>query len=197
MRLGNFQQIVDQALQQAFQQTLNGADKLLESLPSSKEGLSVRAIMSSLLDLAKPYWQRLGLRVVKIHQDFIEIHIPANVVTTQNGVIEEGVLCSAAVFAVRVLWERNSPSLKTQLEVYRFDFERVEAYRGDLRLRAQLPSLQRELMLANVASDQSTPMEWSLLIHGEDDKVVAKIHLSSRHFIPASLPPPSGSSPQS
>jgi hypothetical protein len=184
-------------VQQTLAKTLHEAQKVIEALPKNASAQSVKEALSSALDLARPYWQRLGLRVVRLSSSVIEIHIPKNMATQLNEVIEEGVLCSAAVYAVRTLWEKAAPNTRTVMQIQRIEFERCGDFSSHLRLKAELPALSRELLYADLQNKDQATQDWSLLITNENEALVAKLNLNCTYKnrkAPESLPLPGSES---
>ena len=199
MRFGIFQQIVQQISEQGLPKTVSsavnisvtksveGAERVLDALPHRGRIRSVRDAFSVALDLAKPYWQGLGLRIVKLGPAGIEVIVPAKLNNADaHQEIEEGVLCSASLFALRSLWQRMAPREGTNLWVQKIEFERLHDFtqrtpstNGDLRIKTELLPTNRELLYAELLKSSKAQMQWSLLVTNENEKLVARVSVET------------------
>ena len=184
-------------LNKALQLSLKEAEKILEALPLTSHSESplhtvkenLKDGLQTALSLAKPYLQGLGLRIVKLGANSVEILVPQNIWTQDSHQqIEEGVLCSAGLLALQCLWQRVSPQSGSLFQVQKMEFERLaKSLPGDLRLRTELQPTQREILYATLLKQRKAQVSFSILVTQENDLLVAKINLICNVWSPEAV----------
>lgn len=175
MRLSNFQQLQSEIRKKI---SLNLVDSFGASFVEALDQKQAKQVLGFALDLIRPYFQGLNLRVAALSAENIEINIPAKVLHQDEHLgVDEGVICSAALFAFRLLWKRNSPSEQMNLDLQKLEFERVRLAKGDLRLKIHFSKVTREAILAELVDKSESMIELTAMIFDQEDQLVAKTQL--------------------
>jgi len=140
------------------------------------------------LDLFQPHVQSLGLRVPKLSRSQVEVVVPdkeRNLDT--RGFIQEGAVMTAALEACRFIWDQNRPEGSFHLEFTHFQMEILKPFRGELRLRVELPELVREASYTELETSQKSQHELQVQIFDQSEILLAQIRVGVRLSLVPSL----------
>ena len=174
MTLRDFPSDFNKNLRQRLQQT---AEQIVEQINSPQ----ARQILNSALDLVRPHFLSLGIRVTRLGTHEIEILVPRKMRNLDDrGDFIPGILMSATTEAYRLLWTRNAPPGEFQVTLEQVQFQALKTARGDVRVRFQLSDLAREARLAELSKNKISEHEGVLRLYDEEDQVCAEVQVKSR-----------------
>jgi hypothetical protein len=181
MRLRNFQQIQSR-LQKKFGKNLNKKfNKITGLMEEVTEQIDLRqpkTVLNFALDMIKPYLQTLGLRISKLSEEQIEVVLPEKFKYMDvNQELDEGAVCSAAVFAFRQLWLRNSPKGHFEIHIQKIQFERFRDLASDLFLRLELGTLNREAIFADLSDRKKAQTDMIVHIYDQKEQLVGQVNI--------------------
>lgn len=141
------------------------------------EGLaprSSRTALSYALDFLRPFSAGMGFRITRLSDEHVELVVPARRRNQdEDGRIHEGALLTGALEAARLLWLRHAPLGGLKVYLVRGQFQVLQDYTGDIRVRMELPETQCESVLAQLRAQQQAESEVSLHFFDEKEKSVA------------------------
>lgn len=147
-------------------------------LDQAEDGALKRSL-NSALDLLRPHSLSMGLRIAKLSDSQCELVIPVKARNLdEQGYILEGVLISSAVEAFKILLRRNLGSSELQMICKSATFEFLRLGQGDLRVRVNLPEIQRESLLAELGNAKQTPIDAPALIFDKTEQLCAQVQMS-------------------
>lgn len=137
-----------------------------------------KQILNSALDVLKPHFQSLGLRVARLGTHEVEVVIPKkNRNLDEDGDFLTGVLMSTAVEAYRLLWKRNAPPGDFKVEILEVNFKSHKKPKGEVRVRWDLSELARESRWVELQRNKKTNQEAQLNFFDEDDQICAEVQI--------------------
>jgi len=159
---------------------------LTEDLTGSLDQKQVRRILSSALDLLRPYHAVIGMRVRKLTRSQVEATIPNRTHNRNSqGFIEEGVVISAGQQMLKLLIARWEIPVDYELEEIRFD--RLQDMRGILTARLEWEDLSREALRAELMREPSCLHDFYIHFFDAEEKRVADLHLNLKVRMPVRL----------
>lgn len=171
---------IAQALEGLVSEALEGVVPA-EILQKGRRGLNFA------LDLFQPHVLAMGLRVAKISRTHIEVVIPNKERNLDSkGLIQEGVVMTSTIEACRFLWDQNKPEgpLDINFEQFRMDF--LKPFRGELRIRIELPEFVREASYTELETSQKSQHELQAQVFDQSDILLAQIRVGVRlSMVPA------------
>jgi hypothetical protein len=121
----------------------------------------------------------MGLRVSRLSDRQIEMILPHRKRNESTpGRIHEGALLTAGLEAARLLWLRHAPQGQFSVHVKETTLQILQDYEGDLRLRLELPELQRETVLMQLRSHHQATPNVSINVYDEKEKAIAKVDMT-------------------
>lgn len=201
MRLRNIQRFqsriqkkIGQKINKNLHENFERLTDIVEEVSEAIDSKSPKTVLNFALDVLKPYLRALGLRIARISEEQIEVILPEkfhNSGTFEVGSLDlqpdEGAICSAATFAFRQLWKRNSPKGRFSISVQKLSFERVREMRGDLSFRFELSKFTRETIFANLADKEKSESEFVIHVYNEAEQIVAEVHIIADLFLNKTL----------
>lgn len=170
----DFNKNLRQRLGKAVEQV---AEQIVEQINSPQ----ARQILNSALDLVRPHFLSLGIRVTRLGVHEIEILIPRKVRNLdERSEFIPGILMSSSTEAYRLLWTRNAPPGEFQVVMDSVQFQSLKNPRGDVRVRFQLSELARESRLAELSKNKISEHEGVLRLYDDEDQVCAEVLVKSR-----------------
>jgi hypothetical protein len=160
-----------------FQQDFNKiAEQIVGQIAEQINSRHAKQVLNSALDLIRPHFLSLGLRVTRLSNSEIEILLPKKSRNLdERGDFLPGILISSATEAYRLLWMRNAPAGEFQLRILAVQYQALKNPKGSVRVRLQLSDLSREANLAELTKRKSSEHEGVLRLHDEDDQICAEI----------------------
>lgn len=160
--------------QDLFHKLEGFSESLEKQVPNAK-------IVSLALDFLKPHVRALGLRVVKLSRNHVEILLPSKYRNlTTKGYVLEGAVVMASCEALRWLWQQNKPVGNFAQEIGKIQFEGLKPLMGNLRLRAELTELARETALLELSKMQKSDSTIIVLVYGPDEQLVAQVEVETK-----------------
>jgi hypothetical protein len=140
---------------------------------------STRVALSYALDFLRPFSAGMGFRITRLSDRHVELIVPARTRNEDDeGRIHEAALFTGALEAARLLWLRHAPLGGFTVQLKESSFIFLQDYKGDVRIRMELPEMQVETVLAQIRSRQTAQTEVSLQFYDEKEKSVAKANLT-------------------
>lgn len=156
------------------------ADQVALDLPSPK----AKRILNSALDFLRPHFLSLGIRIVRLSPQQIEILVPAKARNLdESGMVMEGILTSVGIEAFKMLWKRNAPQGHFENKVSQFSFEKIKELKGDIRLRCELSEISREAVLAELVKDKRSRVQVQIDFYNLEEQICAQLALQSELFL--------------
>lgn len=135
---------------------------------------SSRTALSYALDFLRPFSAGMGFRITRLSDQHVELVVPARRRNQdEEGRIHEGALLTGALEAARLLWLRHAPLGEFKVHLLQVQFQVLQDYKGDIRVRLELPETQRETILAQIRSHRHAESEATLHFYDEKEKTVA------------------------
>jgi hypothetical protein len=130
----------------------------------------VRAIIAYALDSVRPHNLSLGLRLVKLNSNQIELVLPRKQRNcASDGNVLPGVLVSAGLEAFRLLWERNFfENQNVQIQFKSMDWSQIRPTKRQVRVKAELPTIARESTLAELNKQKKASQQMQVKFFDED-----------------------------
>jgi hypothetical protein len=140
-----------------------------------------RRTLNFALEFIQPHVVALGLRVARLSRTQAEIIIPDKERNlSPEGFILEGVVVTAAIEALRFLWEHNKPEGNFKQSIRGLELEVLKPFVGPLRLRVELSEILRESCYSDLATQQKNEHEVVAQVFDPSEQMVAQLHLSVR-----------------
>lgn len=165
-----------------FQQDFNKiAEQIVGQIAEQISSPHAKRVLNSALDLIRPHFLSLGLRVTRLGAHEIEVLIPKKKRNLdERGDFIPGILMSSATEAYRLLWTRNAPPGEFQIIIDGVQYQALKNPKGVVRVRMELSELSREARLAELSKNKSSEHEGVLRLHDEEDQICAEINIKSR-----------------
>jgi hypothetical protein len=181
MRLRNFQQIqshLQKKISKNINKKFNKITGLVEEVTEQLDLRQPKTVLNFALDMIKPYLQTLGLRISKLSEEQIEVVLPEKFKYMDiNQELDEGAVCSAAVFSFRQLWNRNSPKGHFEIHIQKIHFERFRDLHSDLLLRLELGKLNREAIFADLSDTKRASTDMIVHIYDREEQLVGQVNI--------------------
>lgn len=156
------------------------ADQVALDLPSPK----AKRLLNSALDFLRPHFLSLGIRIVRLSPQQIEIMVPAKARNLdESGEVMEGILASVGIESFKMLWKRNAPEGFFENKVGTFTFEKLKELKGDIRVRCELSDIAREAVLAELHKDKRSRHEVQIYFYNLEDQICAQLNLQGELFL--------------
>jgi hypothetical protein len=157
------------------------AGQMMEQITGQVKSPQARQLLNSALDLVRPHFLSLGIRVTRLGTHDVEVLLPKKRRNLdEHGEFIPGILMSSATEAYRLLWVRNAPPGEFQMTVELVQFQSLKNPRGDVRVRFQLSDLAREARLAELSKNKISEHEGVLRLYDEEDQICAEVLVKSR-----------------
>ncbi len=165
----------------------------LEHITAQLEPGGPKKVINLALDVMRPYFkpylQSLGLRISRLTYQNIEVILPAKFLLEDSQEnVDEGAAVTAALFAFRTLWKKNSPRRIFQVEILNFEFEHLRPLQAPLFLRFNLTSSQRESIYVELSDQSRSIHESTVQIYDQEDQAVAKVLIKAELKMEKVLP---------
>ncbi len=136
---------------------------------------STRTALSYALDFLRPFSAGMGFRITRLSDRHVELVVPVRKRNQDDeGRIHEGALLTGALEAARLLWLRHAPLGEFHVHMSRAQFQVLQEYTGDVRVRMELPEIQRETVFAQIRAHHRAETEVTLHFFDEKEKSVAE-----------------------
>jgi hypothetical protein len=179
MTLRDFQKDFNKNFKTQLRKLQSLAKEISGQVLDQAEDGALKRSLNSALDLLRPHSLSLGLRIARLSDSLCELVIPRKDRNLdEQGHILEGVLISSAVEAFKILLRRNLGSNELQIVCKHASFELLRLGQGDLRVRANLPEIQRESLLAELGRAKQTQIEAPVLIFEKTEQLCAQVQMS-------------------
>lgn len=170
----NFNQIADSLTESLEQFTID----CIQQVPSPK----AKKVLSYALDLLRPHFLSLGVRVSVLSPLRLELILPAKPrVVDSDGNIFLGVQTSAAVEGYRMWWRRNLPVnlAKQGCEVRLLQVHtRVhKSCNQDLRLRGEVSEISRESCLAELLQNKKSKHQMTIYCVDSENQICTELDI--------------------
>jgi hypothetical protein len=147
-----------------------------------------RRSLNFALDFFQPHVLSLGLRVAKLSRAQVELVIPDKDRNLDlQGLMQEGVVVSAGVEAVKLLWGQNKPDGNFKQNLRGLELEVFKPMKGMLRLRMEMAELSRESAYASLATTQQAEQDLIAQIFDSQEQAVAQIKFSLKLSLMSAL----------
>jgi hypothetical protein len=165
-----------------FHQDFNKiAEQIVGQIAEQIGSPHAKKILNSALDLIRPHFISLGLRVTRLGSHEVEVLIPKKSRNLdERGDFLPGILMSSSTEAYRLLWTRNAPPGEFQLIIESVQYQALKNPKGDVRVRMQLSDLAREARLAELSKNKVSEHEGVLRLHDQEDQICAEVLVKSR-----------------
>lgn len=151
----------------------------LAALIEQRAPKTSRAALGYALDLLRPFTAGMGLRVSRLSDRQIEVVLPDKKRNESSvGRVHEGAILTAGLEAARLLWLRHAPQGEFSVHVKETTIQILQEYSGELRLRIELPEMQRETVLMQLRSHHQATPNISVNIFDSKEKSIAKIDMT-------------------
>ncbi len=139
------------------------------------------------LDLLQPHVLAMGLRVAKLSRAHVEVVVPDKERNLDSrGLIQDGVVMTSAIEACRFLWDQNRPEGPFTMELEHFQMDLLKPFRGELRIRIELPELVREASYTELETSQKSQHELQAQVFDQSEILLAQIRVGVRlSLVPA------------
>jgi hypothetical protein len=140
-----------------------------------------QAIISYALDSLKPHYRSLGLRLVKLNSNQIEMMIPSKLRNLgADGFMLTGVMVSAGLESYKLLWKRNFfENQNVQITFQTMDWHQIRPTKSDVRIRAELPTVSREGVLAEMTKNQKAAHDIQISFFDQEDIMIGQLHVQA------------------
>lgn len=151
---------------------------LTEDLAGSLSHEQIKQLLSSALDLVRPYHLAIGTRIRRLSRSQVEVLIPAKPHNLNSqGSIEEGILLSLGIQMCRLLLARWEWVVTPELEQAELVKLASFPHEGDLIGRLEWGQVAREALRAEVVDQVQTQNTWTVHFFDREDRRVADLVL--------------------
>lgn len=172
----NFNQIADSITEGLEQLTLD----CIQQVPSAK----AKMVLSYALDLLRPHFLSLGVRISVLAPLRVELILPAKPrVLDSEGCIFLGVQTSAAIEGYRLWWQRNLPANLArqgcQIRVLQVQARVHKPSHQDLHIRGEVSEISRESCLAELMQNKKTKHQMTMYCVDSENQICTEFDLES------------------
>jgi hypothetical protein len=123
----------------------------------------------------QPHLDSRRLRISCLSPNKIEIKLPYHPqFVTENNMVEEGRLLTAATQGFRFIWQRNTPARSLNIFILNAHLDINRPIATDLIVRAELIDLQRETILADLLNHKEAVSEIKFRYLNNEDQILAE-----------------------
>lgn len=134
-----------------------------------------RIALGYVLDYVRPFSSGMGFRITRLSDTQIEILIPDRLRNrTDDGHMHEATLLPAALEAMKIFWQRHGEET-IQIRLLKETSHWHQTLVGPMRLKTEMSSPQRELILSQLRQNSRQKFEMKFQIYDQQEKLVAEI----------------------
>lgn len=140
-----------------------------------------RRIMSAASNFSEPFTAGMGLSVVKMEEDIIEVAMPGGWRNRgEGGLIHTGALAALGESTVRSFWDFHLDLRSLEIEARQVRVRILSTPEGDLRGVFRLPEGEREAILHRLRAEQKAQLETQTMIYGAHGRLIAEVEIDWR-----------------
>ena len=166
--------------------------RTLGSLLEEKSPFLGRHLLSAASNLAEPFTAGMGLRVLQLSEERIEVVLPdwwRN--HDSEGSLHNSALSVLGEFTARVFWERHLDLRRSQMRVLRAEAKFLKKISSEVRATLQMSEAEREGVLFRLRSQGEVTVESAVTIYDSKEQLAALL-LIEWQFVRAKELPQAG-----
>lgn len=169
-------------------QRLENSTSLVNDLKESIDHPKIQELLTHIEGLLNPYLSSLGIRVSKVSPQSIELIVPDWWRTRglKEGV-DEGVLVSAAQFAIQALLRQSNLFSHIPTALVGFELHRVRTVSGQVRVRLEWSALQQEASWAELRNQSVCQVRFPISFFSQDEMLLAEMFVDQKFTLSEKL----------
>ncbi len=184
MRLRDFQRDFNKNFGQNFNKVADFVEGFVTDLADQVNSPRTKQTLNSALDLVRPHFISLGLRISVLSSTKIELMLPCKARNLdERGELLQGVQISSAIEAFKLIWKRNAPEGEFQIVIRNVKTQFMKPANKDLHLRCELSELVRESCWAELAAQKFSHQTLDLKFFDDQEQVVSEVEVEADLYI--------------
>ena len=153
---------------------------VVHDLSEQVQSPRARRALSSALDLVRPHFVSLGVRISVLSSSQIELLLPRKKRNLdEHGQILMGVQISAAIEAYKLLWKRNAPDGEFQVTIRGVQARILRPTQSAIKIRGELSEVAREARWAELAKSKKSRHEITLHLFDDQEQICGEVDIQS------------------
>ena len=177
--LKNMADLLRAELQTQFKDVIQNPRRLSTLLEEKSPWLGEQVrkeILTAASNLSDPFLVGMGLKVLKMSEDSIEVGLPQRWKNSEgSGAIHVGALCTAAEFTSRVYWERHLSPTWCESRVVNIQANFLRPALRDTKAVYHVGDTEREALLFQVRSEKSINFESLVAVYDSEKQLISEV----------------------